>query len=114
MTFSIHLSNIFNLCFETGIFLDLCKIAKLITIYKKDDLLFCKNSRPNSLLSIFSKILEKLIYKRMYSFLDDNNLISYRQFGFRANHSTNHALISIIEFIRNTVNESNLVGGIFY
>ena len=68
--FSIYLSNICNLCFETGI-PDLCKIAKVIPNYKENDPLLCKNYRPISLLSIFSKILEKLIviYKRMYSIL---------------------------------------------
>ena len=93
----------FNLCFETGIFHDLCKIAKVIPIHKKDDPLLCKNYRPISLLPIFSKILEKLIYKRMYCFLDDNHLIYNRQFGFRSNYSTNHALISIREHIKKSL-----------
>ena len=84
--FSLNLSRIFNLCFETGIFPDLCKIAKVIPVHKKDDPSFCVNYRPISLLPIFSKILEKLMYKRMYSFLDDNNLIYNRQFGFRSNY----------------------------
>ena len=109
--FSLNLSRIFNLCFETGIFPNLCKIAKVIPVHKKDDPSFCVNYRPISLLSFFSKISEKLIYKRMYSFLDDNNLIYNRQFGFRSNYSTNHALISIS--IKKSLNDGNLVGGVY-
>ena len=111
--FSANLSKIFNLCFETGVFPDLCKLAKVIPIFKKGDHLVCKNYRPISLLPIFSKILEKLIYNRMYSFLNENNLIYNLQFGFRSNYSTNHALISIIEYIKKSLDNGNLVGGIF-
>ena len=57
--FFLNLSRIVNLCFETGIFPHLCKIAKVIPVHKKDD---------PSLLPIFSKILEKLIYKRSILF----------------------------------------------
>ena len=58
------------LSFKTGIFPDLCKLSKIIPIFKKDDPMFCVNYRPISILSIFSKIFEKLIYNRMYSFLN--------------------------------------------
>ena len=61
--------------------------------------MLCVNYRPISLLSIFSKIFEKLIYNRMYSFLNSNNLIYGKQFSFRAKHSVNHALISTTELI---------------
>ena len=97
--FSSILCKIINLVFEKGIFPDLCKLAKVIPIYKKDDSLLCENYRPISVLSIFSKILEKLVYGRMYKFLDVNNLIYNRQFGFRRNYSTEHALISLTENI---------------
>ena len=89
------LAEIINISFKTGIFPDLCKLAKEIPIFKKDDPLLCINYRPISLLSIYSKIFEKLIYSRMYYFLDKNNLIYEKQ--FRAKHSVNHALISTTE-----------------
>ena len=111
--FSVILSRILNLSFETGIFPDICKIAKVIPIYKKDDPLFCQNYRPISLLPIFSKIFEKIIYKRMYSFLDNNKLIYSHQFGFRANYSMDHALISITEHIKKYLDMVYLVAGIF-
>ena len=71
------------------------------------------NYRPISLLSVFSKIHEKLIYKRIYSYLDKNNLIYKKQFGFRSNYSTNHALISITESIRKLLDSGLYVCGIF-
>ena len=98
--FSEKLSHIINLSFATGIFPDLCKIAKVITLFKKDNELLCENYRPISLLPICSKIFEKVIYVHMYSFLTENNLIYDRQFGFRSNHSTNHALINLTEDIK--------------
>ena len=49
----------------------------------------------------------------MYDFLDKNKLIYSRQFGFRADHSTNHALISTIESIKSCIDTRNYVGGIF-
>ena len=111
--FSENLAKIINISFETGIFPDLCKVAKVIPIYKKENPLLCSNYRPISLLPIFSKIFEKVIYKRMFCYLTKNNLIYKRQFGFRENHSTNHALISITESIKADIDKGNIVGGIF-
>jgi len=111
--FSIILSKLINLSFKTGIFPDLCKYAKVIPIYKKDDPLLTNNYRPISLLPIFSKIFEKIIYIRMYSFIDKNHLLYDRQFGFRNSHSTSHALISLIESIKNSLDDKKIVAGVF-
>ena len=97
--FSEKLSKIINLSFATGIFPHLCKIAKVVPLFKKDNELLCENYRPISLLPISSKICEKFVYTRMYPFLT-GNLIYDRQFGFRSKHSTNHALINLTEDIK--------------
>ena len=55
------------------------------------------NYRFISLLSIFSKIIEKLMYKRLYNFLELHEVLYDPQFGFCAFHSIDHALISLIE-----------------
>ena len=70
---STCLLEIANLSFRTRIFPDLCKVAKVIPIFKKDDPLLCQNYRPISLLPIYSKFSEKLLYTRMYSFLEKIN-----------------------------------------
>ena len=94
------------LCFKTGVFPELCKMAKVISIYKKENPLLCENYRPISLLSIFSKIFEKLVYERMYAFIENNKLIYQRQFGFRSKNSTTPALISLTESIKSQIENS--------
>ena len=94
---SVPLTYLINLAFETGVFPDILKTAKLIPIIKKGDQQDCNNYRPISLLSNIGKIIEKLIHKRLFKFLNSNNCLFNYQFGFRNHHSTNHALISITE-----------------
>ena len=94
--FSYWLSLIINLSFEISIFTDL-KIAQITPIYKKGCKLSKINYRPISLLSVLSKIFEKDLYTRMYSHLTKNNLIYKKQYVFRSNYSTIHALINLTE-----------------
>ena len=111
--FSVWLSKLVNLCFEVGIFPDILKLAKVTPLHKKDNKLDFLNYRPISLLSVLSKIYEKLIYIRIYSYLDNNNLIYNKQFGFRSNYSTNHAILSITEHICSLLDTGHYVCGIF-
>ena len=66
---------IYNL-FSTGVVPDKLKVAKVIPIYKKGEMCFTSNYRPISLLSIFTKLLEKLMHKRLYSFLQKNGVLT--------------------------------------
>ena len=75
------------------------KTAKVILIFKKGDDFILGNYRPLSLLSVFDKLLEKIIYRRLNSFLDKFKILCKYQFRFRTNHSTFHALIHITEYI---------------
>ena len=111
--FSHQLSKIVNLSFITGIFPDLCKVAKVIPIFKEENELLCENYRPISLLPIYSKIFEKVIYTRMYTFLTNNKLIYERQFGFRSQHSSKHALISLTERLKSKLDNGEYTAGIF-
>ena len=67
------------------------------------------NYRPISLLSNLIKIFEKIIVNRLYSFLEKYNCLYEFQYGFRAKHSTTHALINITESIREAFDGKNLV-----
>ena len=108
------LCEIINLSFTTGIYPDQLKIAKIIPIYKeKGCKLQCNNYRPISLLSNINKIFEKLMHCRLYELLNLNNCIYELQFGFRENHSTNHALLSLTENIRETLDNNKFACGIF-
>ena len=73
--FSFWLAKLINLSFETGVFPDLLKIAKISPLHKKECKLDFHNYRPISLLSVYSKIFEKLIYCRVYAYLVKYNLI---------------------------------------
>ena len=53
------------------------------------------------------------MYSRLYEFLDTYNCIYELQFGFRANRSTNHALISLTEDIRDALDNNNYASRIF-
>ena len=107
------LSTIINLSFDTGDFPNCLKLAKVIPVYKKGDQQECNNYRPISLLSNISKLIEKLLYNRLYKFLNQNKYLFNYQFGLRNHHSTNHTLISITEKIRKALDEGKFVCGVF-
>ena len=110
---SKQLADLFNLSFMTGVFPSVLKTAKVVPVFKKDSKLNYSNYRPISLLSNIEKILEKLMYKRLYAFLDYNNIIYDLQFGFRQQYSTSHALINITENIRKALDDGNIECGVF-
>ena len=108
-----HLVNIINISFKTGCFPAAVKLAKVIPIFKAGSKLDINNYRPISLLSVFSKIIEKLMYSRLYSFLEAHNVIDNSRFGFQKNKSTQHSLIEIVEKIRTCMENKNYGCGIF-
>ena len=89
------------------------KLAKVVPIFKKGCPLDSSNYRPISPLSVFSKIIEKIMYRRLYEFLELHNSLYCHQFGFRGNHSINHALISLTESVKNTLDNKKFGCGIF-
>ena len=97
----------------TGVFPSVLKIAKVVLVFKKDSKLDCSNYPPISLLSNIEKILEKHMYKRLYTFLNKNNNIYNLQFRFRQQYSTSHALINITENIRKAIDDGNIDCGVF-
>ena len=106
------LTTIFNKCMREGIFPDEIKTGKISPIFKKDNEELLENYRPVSTLPIFGKIFEKLIFNRLYQFLEDNNTIYNNQYGFRKDHSTNHALNHSVTYIENQIKaKKHIVGG---
>ena len=97
----------------TGVFSSVLKTAKVVPVFKKDSKLNCRNYRPISLLSNIEKIVEKPTYKRLYTFLNNNDIIYNLQFGFRQQYSTSHALINITENIRKALDDGNIGCGVF-
>ena len=71
------------------------------------------NYRPISLLSIFDKIIEKLMHKRLYNFMEENDILYHKQFGFRKGNSTINALMQITEKIKESIDKGKYGCGIF-
>lgn len=103
----------FNCSFMTGLVPDCFKIARVIPVFKKGSNTQMSNYRPISLLSIFNKLLEKFIYKRLISFLNKHYLISNSRYGFRAKHSTTHAILMIIDKIQSAMEKGKYACGVF-
>ena len=107
------ISNLINLSFETGTFPTSMKLAKIIPVHKKGSQVDLDNYRPISLLSNINKIFEKIMYDRVYKFMSSQNSFYEKQFGFRDKHSTSHALFSLTEHIRESLDSNKFVCGIF-
>ena len=112
-TISIPLSKLVNLSFNQGKFPSILKIAKVLSMFKKTDKVDADNYRPISLLSNLSKIIEKLMHKRLYFYLEQNKVFYPFQFGFRNQHSTTHALIEITEKIRKACDKGLFACGVY-
>ena len=107
------LLHIFNLSFLNGIFPDSLKIAKVTPVYKAGDSSDLGNYRPISILPCFSKILERIMYKRLNKYLQENKILYYKQFGFQAGHSTDHTIIQLVDQIYENFEENKYTLGVF-
>ena len=96
-----------------GIFPDHLKIAKIVPIFKSGDASDFSNYRPISILPVFSKIYERIVYARLLNHLADNQFLHNLQFGFRSNHSTAHALIQLIDKISQAIDRKEFTVGVF-
>ena len=97
--------------FQSGVFADIFKIAKVILIFKTESRVLCNSYRPISLLSN-SKLIGKLMHKRVYS-LEQQNCFYNAQFVFRLSLSTNNALMSISEHMQSYLDQNKFCAGVF-
>ncbi len=107
------LCHVFNLSISSGIVPDELKVARVVPIFKSGDPTMCNNYRPISVLSVFSKIFETIIHKRLYGFLNKLNLLHKCQFGFRKNHSSFMALLEAYDKIISDLDKGYHSLGIF-
>ena len=115
-TFHLYLQplvHLLNLSLSQGVFPDELKIAKVIPIFKNGDNMLVNNYRPISILPVFSKIFEQIMYNRLLAFINHNNLLYKYQFGFRKGYSTNMALIVLMDKILNAIDNGEVVLGVF-
>lgn len=111
--FKDPLTDVFNVSFSTGTFPEDFKLAIVKPLHKKGDKHSMNNYRPVSLLPVFSKILEKVMHKRLIDFLNNNKVINKCQFGFTRNMSTTLAFNNFLQHILEHLNSKMLSLGIF-
>jgi len=115
-TFHLYIDplvHIFNLSLENGFFPDELKVAKIIPLHKSGDTMNITNYHPVSVLPLFSKILERLMYSRLISFIQQHDTLYKFQFGFREKHSANLALIALVDKITSAIDKGDIVIGLF-
>ena len=93
------LTRIFNDSISMGVFPEVMKLADVVPLYKAKEKFLETNYRPISLLTTMSKLLEKVVYKRVYTFLTDNDQLYESQYGFRIQHSCDNAVGEVVSRI---------------
>ena len=109
----IPFTHICNQSLQTGIFPDKLKESKVIPLHKGGSKSDLHNYRPISLLSVFSKIIEKLMYNRLDVFLETNKIITEKQYGFRSKKSTTSAILSLTDYILRAFDNGECIVAVF-
>ena len=107
------LASIMNKSIFSGIFPTSLKIAKVIPLHKKGPKNEQSNYRPISILPIYSKVMEKVIYGQVYKYLLKFSILSEDQFGFRSQRSTSLAILHFLHFLYPSLDDGNCVLSIF-
>ena len=108
------IAHLVNVSQKTGIFPESGKIARVIPVYKnKGDKRMFVNYRPISLLPVFSKILERLIYNKVFEFLVRYQILFESQYGFRSGRNTSHATLDFVQSIEEAIESNQYAIGVF-
>lgn len=94
-------------------FPDQWKLAYVIPVHKKGSLNDIANYRPISILPNISKAVERILYNQILKFVNDHNLLSKCQYGFRPGHSTSGCCLDLLNFICTSIDKGYHVGAIF-
>ena len=105
--------HIINLSLQQGVFPQQMKIANVIPLFKSGEMNKFSNYRPVSLLTTFSKVLEKVFYNKILSFLKECKTLYEFQFGFREGHTTAMALIASLDKVINALEKQETTLGVF-
>ena len=107
-------THLINCSVSAGIFPEGCKVSRVIPVYKqKGENYLCSNYRPISLIPVFSKILEKLVYNKIFHFLVRYQILFKSQYGFRKGHNTTHATIDFLQTIETAMLNNEFAIGVF-
>lgn len=108
------IAHLANVMFLTQRFPSELKTGIITPVYKKGERNCVANYRPVTVLSVFSKVLERLLYARMVEFADKYKLISDCQHGFRAGRSTESAAAGLVDFVYKRMDQGDYVAGLFF
>ena len=109
----VVLLKLLNFSLSQGLFPNELKVANIIPLFKSEDPMMFNNYRPVSLLSIFSKIFEKAMYKRLIDFLEMHKILYDKQFGFRKKHSAFMAHMILVDNLIKALQNQEYVIGVF-
>ena len=112
-TISPILAKLVNFSLSSGEFPKSLKTARVTPIFKGGSKCDVNNYRPISVLPLFSKIFEKIVYKQIYQYLESNDILFKNQFGFRRKKSTTHAFINQLQYLYNNIDKNNFVFSLF-
>ena len=101
---------IFNTIVEKGIYPSRLKMACVIPLFKSGSKKDISNYRPISTLHCVNTVIEKLLYSRLISFLDSNNVIVNSQFGFRKGRTTSDAVLNLLQEAYESLNTQRFFG----
>ena len=111
--FELPLSIIFNNIINNWIFPNLWKSDNITSVHKKDSKQVVKNYRPISLLPLFAKIFERILFIKMYNHFISNNLITKNQSCFIPNDSVTNQLICLVNSINSSLDINLDVRSVF-
>ena len=106
-------AHIVNMSLQTGEVPEDFKIAKITPLFKSGSPKETDNYRPISVLPIMSKILEKIVHNQLMRYLDENKLLSSKQFGFRPGRSTELTATLLTSYIRKGMDDGKYTGVIY-
>ena len=98
----------FNNCFKSAMIPECWKYAKVTPLPKGGNNQLVSNYRPISLLPVLSKMIEKIVHRRIYKFLGENDILDKRQGGFRPDHSTAKTCTYFTEDINTAMNNKEI------
>ena len=110
---AIPISAIFNNLVSSGLYPNVLKIACVTSLFKSGDKFNVNNYRPISSLPLLNIIFEKLLHKRMNSFLEANDIFSPCQYGFRKGLNTGDAVNELLDNVYNSMHRNEYRGAIF-
>ena len=107
------LKHVFNLSIETRVFPDKLKAVRVSTAYKAGYSNDETNYRPTSVLPCFPKLLEIIMYNRLFSYVSQEKILYSKQFRFQSGHSTEHAILQLVNQIHESFENNLYTVGVF-